>query len=91
MHNNANTQHNCHFFMSHTLSQSLKKHINKDNVPIYPHIISPSISRQNIEKKIKWWIENQHLVLWCGPCSTETGLRNDVWPKPGYKGLIIVL
>jgi len=25
-------------------------------------------SRQNIRRKIKRWMENQHLVLWCGPC-----------------------
>jgi len=27
------------------------------------------VSRQNIRRKIKHWVENQHLVLWCGPCS----------------------
>jgi hypothetical protein len=29
------------------------------------------VSRQNIRGKIKWWMDNQHLVLWCGPCSTQ--------------------
>ena len=29
------------------------------------------ISRQNIRRKIKHWMENQHLVLWRGPCSTQ--------------------
>jgi hypothetical protein len=28
------------------------------------------VSRQNI-RKIKCWLENQHLVLWRGPCSTQ--------------------
>ena len=28
-------------------------------------------SRQNMRRKIKCWIENQQLVLWCGPCSTQ--------------------
>ena len=29
------------------------------------------VSRQNIRRKMKCWMENQHLVLWCGPCSTQ--------------------
>jgi len=29
------------------------------------------VSRQNIRRKIKRWIENQHLVLWRGPCSAQ--------------------
>jgi len=29
------------------------------------------VSRQNIGRKIKCWIENQHLVLLCGPCCTQ--------------------
>jgi len=29
------------------------------------------VSRQNIRRKIKHWMENQHLVLWHGPCSTH--------------------
>ena len=29
------------------------------------------VYRQNIRRKIKRWIENQHLVLWRGPCSTQ--------------------
>ena len=28
------------------------------------------VSRQNIRRKMKPWMENQHLVLWCAPCST---------------------
>ena len=29
------------------------------------------VSRQNIRRKINQWMENQHLVLWHGPCSTQ--------------------
>jgi len=29
------------------------------------------VSRQNIRRKIKFWMENQHLVLWRGPCNTQ--------------------
>ena len=33
------------------------------------------ISRQNIRRKIKRWMENQLLVLWRGPCSTQRQAR----------------
>jgi hypothetical protein len=29
------------------------------------------VSRQNIRRKKKRWMEKQHLALWCGPCSTQ--------------------
>jgi hypothetical protein len=29
------------------------------------------VSRQNIRRKIKHWMENQRLVLWHGPCSIQ--------------------
>jgi hypothetical protein len=29
------------------------------------------VSKQNIRRKIKRWMENQHLVLWRGPCGTQ--------------------
>jgi ribonuclease HI len=29
------------------------------------------VSRQNIRRKIKCWMDNQHLAMWCGPCSTQ--------------------
>jgi len=29
------------------------------------------VSRQNIRRKIKRWMDNQHLVMWPGPCSTQ--------------------
>ena len=28
-------------------------------------------SRQNIKRKMKRWMKNQHLALWWGPCSAE--------------------
>jgi len=33
------------------------------------------VSRQNIKRKIQGWLENQHLVLWRGPCSTPRQAR----------------
>ena len=33
------------------------------------------VSRQNIRRKMKWWIENKHLALWRGPCSTQRQAR----------------
>jgi hypothetical protein len=32
-------------------------------------------SRQNIRRKMKRWIENKHLPLWRGPCSTQRQAR----------------
>jgi hypothetical protein len=29
------------------------------------------VSRQNIRRKLKRWMEKQHLALWHGPCSTQ--------------------
>jgi len=29
------------------------------------------VSRQNVGRKMKCWMQRQHLVLWCGPCSTQ--------------------
>jgi hypothetical protein len=29
------------------------------------------VSRENIRRKMKRWMEKQHLVLWCDPCSTH--------------------
>jgi hypothetical protein len=29
------------------------------------------VTRQNIRRKIKCWMDNQHLVTWRGPCSTQ--------------------
>ena len=33
------------------------------------------VSRQNIRRRMKRWVENKHLVLWCGPCSTQRQAR----------------
>jgi hypothetical protein len=33
------------------------------------------VSRENIRKEIKHWMENQHLVLWRVPCSTQRRAR----------------
>jgi hypothetical protein len=33
------------------------------------------VSRQNIRRKMKRWIVNQHLALWHGPCSTQRHAR----------------
>jgi len=33
------------------------------------------VSRQNIRRKMKCWIENKHLALWPGPCSTRRQAR----------------
>jgi ribonuclease HI len=33
------------------------------------------VSRQNIRRKMKRWIKNQHLALWRGPCSTQRQAR----------------
>jgi len=50
------------------------------------------VSRQYMRRKMKGWMEKQHLILCCGPCSAQRiGCRIDIWPWAGYKGLIIVL
>jgi hypothetical protein len=33
------------------------------------------VSRQNVRKKMKHWMKNQHLALWRGPCSTQRQAR----------------
>jgi hypothetical protein len=33
------------------------------------------VSRQNMRRKMKRWMEKQHLALWCGPCSTQRQAR----------------
>jgi hypothetical protein len=33
------------------------------------------VSRQNIRKKMKCWMKNQHLALWRGPCSIQKQAR----------------
>jgi hypothetical protein len=40
-----------------------------------PQFVGPEpflgVSRQNIRRKMKRWMEKQHLALWRGPCSTQ--------------------
>jgi len=36
------------------------------------------VSRQNIRRKIKRWIDNQHLVMWRGPCSTQRQAQEQI-------------
>jgi len=33
------------------------------------------VSRQNIRRKMKRWMKNQHLSLWRGPCSAQRQAR----------------
>jgi len=33
------------------------------------------VSRQNIRRKMKHWMDKQHLALWRGPCSTQRKAR----------------
>ena len=33
------------------------------------------VSRQNIRRKMKRWMKNQHLALWRGPCSAQKQAR----------------
>ena len=33
------------------------------------------VSRENIRRKMKCWMEKQHLALWRGPCSTQREAR----------------
>ena len=50
-------------------------------------------SRQNIRRKMKRWMESQHMVLCCSPCSTQRRLDNRslvlIWLQgPDYCPLI---
>ena len=46
------------------------------------------VSKQNIRRKMKCWMEKQHPVLWHGPCCTQRQARELI---SGYNGPIIVL
>jgi len=40
------------------------------------------VSRQNIRRKIKCWMKNQHLLLWRGHCSAQRQARELIYgPK----------
>jgi len=41
---------------------------------------SLGVSRQNINNNIKRWVDNQHLAMLRGPCSTQTDLKIDFGP-----------
>jgi hypothetical protein len=48
------------------------------------------VARQNIRRKIKHWIDNQHLVLWCGPCSTQRQAEELIsGPKLATRALLL--
>ena len=48
--------------------------------------ISLGVSMQNITRKIKRWIDNQHLAMWCGPGSTQRQTRKLIsCPSPTTK------
>jgi hypothetical protein len=36
------------------------------------------VSRQNVRRKIKRWMDKQHFVLWRGPCSTHRQARESI-------------
>jgi hypothetical protein len=46
------------------------------------------VSRQNIRRKMKSWVDKQHLTLWHGPCGTQRQARELI---SGHWGPIIVL
>ena len=37
--------------------------------------LSLGIPTPNIKRKIKRWVDNQHLAMWRGPCSTQRQAR----------------
>jgi hypothetical protein len=48
------------------------------------------VSRQNIRKKKKRWIKNQHLALWRGPCSTQRQARKLIsGPNPATEAQLL--
>ena len=46
------------------------------------------VSRQNIRRKMKRWMKNQHLALWRHTCSAQRQVRELI---SGHRGLITVL
>jgi hypothetical protein len=47
---------------------------------------SLGVSRQNIKNKIKRWVDNQHLAMWCCPNSTQRQARKLIsGPSPTSK------
>jgi hypothetical protein len=47
---------------------------------------SLGVFRQNISNKFQLWVDNQHLVMWCCPCSTQRQVRElTSGPSPAKK------
>jgi hypothetical protein len=50
------------------------------------------VSRQNIRRKMKRWMEKQHLALWRGLCSTQRQTRELIsGPNPAKPSVVIGL
>jgi hypothetical protein len=52
---------------------------------------SLEVSTQNIKKKIKCWVDNQHLAKWCGPSNTHRQGQKLILGPTDYKHQIIDL
>jgi len=51
---------------------------------------SLGVSGQNINNKIKRWVDNQHLAIWCGPCSIHRQARKLILgPRPATKARLL--
>jgi len=47
-------------------------------------------SRQNINNRIKRWVDNRHLAMWCCPCSTQTQARKLIsGPSPPTRAQLL--
>jgi hypothetical protein len=42
---------------------------------LWDQSLSWGVSRQNIRRRIKCWMDNQRLVMWHGPCNTQRQAR----------------
>ena len=48
------------------------------------------VSRQNINNKIKHWMDNQNLAMWRGPCRIQTQARKLIsGPSPATKARLL--
>ena len=48
------------------------------------------VSRQIVKGKIQSWFENQHFVMWCGPCSTQRQAQKLIsGPSPTTKTIFL--
>jgi hypothetical protein len=55
--------------------EEMKSPTSLQEMVLFKGLLDLSLSRQNIRRKIKHWMENQHLVLWHGPCNTQRQAR----------------